>query len=76
MPREKPDLELDLDWVECEIALAARHGDKKLRALVETTIQKLQVSRTPFERIHSGKPIGNNFLIMQLDFYLLEKIGR
>lgn len=75
MARKKPELEIDLDWAEREIALVARHGDEKLRAFVEETIQKLQASRTRFETIHSGKPIGNNLLIHQLNFLVLGKIG-
>lgn len=76
MARETPELEIDLDWVEREVALVARQGDQKLRAFVKDTTQRLQASRTHFERIHSGKPIGNNLLIMQLHFFILEKIGR
>ena len=42
---------------------------------VKTTTEKLMASRTKFERIHSGKPIGNNLLIQQLEFFVLGKIG-
>jgi len=75
MAQEKPELEIDLDWVEREIALVARDGDQELRMFVKTTTEKLMASRTQFERIHSGKPIGNNLLIQQLEFFVLGKIG-
>ena len=72
---QKPELEIDLDWVEREIALVARHGDDELRAFVRAVTQQLMASRTRSEIIHSGRPIGNNFLISQLNFYIFGKLG-
>ncbi len=74
MPKKQPELEVNQDWIERQIALTARHGDAELRAFILATTESLSASRTRLERLFPGRSIGNNFAILQLHM-VLAKIG-